>query len=151
MREWNIRSLQLRREWIALQAGDSMLLRGARGLRVDATLSPFQAGRAPLLWLTEEGELDDVFLRPGDCHVLRGNGCMVATAWGPISLRVVKASVREMPSPAGAAADAGAFDMMLALAPRSDVQPGGRPAMRPEMAGGIDQAASRLPTACCGA
>lgn len=151
MRKWNQKTPQLWREWIALQAGDSLLLRGARGLRVDATLSPFQAGRAPLLWLTEEGELDDVFLRPGDCHVLRGNGRMVATAWGPISLRVVKATARELPSPDRAAADAGASAMLPALAPRSDEQPGCLPAMRPAIAGVIGQGEPRLPAACCGA
>lgn len=117
MHKWNTKSPQLRREWIVLQPGDSLLLRGARGLRVDAASSPCLAEQAPLLWLTEENERDDVFLRPGDCHVLRSNGRMVATAWGPISLRVVKATVRVMSDMARTVAGASALDMVTALAP----------------------------------
>lgn len=89
MREWNIEALQVRRAWVELQTGDSLLLRGAFGLRVEAASPPCQGQLAPLLWLTEEGEADDVFLRPGESHVLRGRGRMVASAWGPINLRVV--------------------------------------------------------------
>ncbi|MBW4047931.1 MAG: DUF2917 domain-containing protein [Proteobacteria bacterium] len=100
MHGWNTKSLQLRREWISLQAGDSVLLRGARGLRLEATASPVPGEPFPLLWLTEEGELDDVFLRPGDFHVLRGNGSMVATAWGPISLRVLTSAPMATPATA---------------------------------------------------
>ncbi|OZB43161.1 MAG: hypothetical protein B7X46_13015 [Thiomonas sp. 15-66-11] len=147
MREWNATPLRLRREWIALQAGDSMLLRGARGLRVEATPSPFPAEPAPLLWLTEEGALDDVFLRPGDSHVLRGNGRVVATAWGPISVRVVKAAVRGMAYPTPPAIAAGGPGAIALPAPRPD----GRPAMQAETRGGPCLAAPRLPPACCGA
>ncbi|OIQ89541.1 hypothetical protein GALL_285670 [mine drainage metagenome] len=147
MREWNATPLQLRREWIALQAGDSLLLRGARGLRVEATPSPFPAEQAPLLWLTEEDELGDVFLRPGDSHVLRGNGRMVATAWGPISVRVVKAAVRGMTCPTPPAVAAGGSRALPLPAPRPD----GRPAMQAERRGGPCHAEPRLPPACCGA
>jgi hypothetical protein len=92
MREWNREALQVQRAWVALQTGDSLLLRGALGLRVEATTPPCPGQQAPLLWLTEEGEADDVFLRPGESHVLRGRGRMVASAWGPINLRVVAAT-----------------------------------------------------------
>ncbi|NNM64445.1 MAG: DUF2917 domain-containing protein [Burkholderiales bacterium] len=89
MREWNQDTLQVQRAWVALQTGDSLLLRGAPGLRVEAAAPPCSGQQAPLLWLTEEGEADDVFLRPGESHVLRGRGRTVASAWGPINLRVV--------------------------------------------------------------
>ena len=138
MREWNTRSLQLHRESISLQAGDSVLLRGARGLRLEATAPPFAGGPLPLLWLTEEGELDDVFLHPGDCHVLRGNGRMVATAWGPISLRVL-ASARIAAPVIAPTADLSAPSQAL------PAQRSGGPAdmHRPGTV--------HLPPACCGA
>ncbi len=92
MREWNQDTLQVQRAWVALQTGDSLLLRGAPGLRVEAAAPPCSGQQAPLLWLTDEGEPDDVFLRPGESHVLRGRGRVVASAWGPINLRVVAAT-----------------------------------------------------------
>jgi hypothetical protein len=92
MRTWNTEALQVQRAWVALQTGDSLLLRDALGLRVEAAAPPCLGRQAPLLWLTEEGEADDVFLRPGESHVLRGRGRMVASAWGPINLRVVAAT-----------------------------------------------------------
>jgi Protein of unknown function (DUF2917) len=138
MREWNTKSLQLRRESISLQAGDSVFLRGARGLRLEATTSPVPGESLPLLWLTEEGELDDVFLRPGDCHVLRGNGRMVATAWGPISLRVLTSA--RIATPATAPTTSLSAPIRALPAQRS----GGSAEMhRPGTA--------HLPSACCGA
>ncbi len=104
MHEWNTQSLQLHRESITLQAGDSVHLSGARGLRLQVMASPFPAEPLPLLWLTEEGEWDDVFLRPGDCHVLHGQGRMVATAWGSIGLRVVAKARMLTPATPSAAA-----------------------------------------------
>ena len=102
MRKWNTETLQVQRAWVALQTGDSLLLRGALGLRVEAAAPPCLGRQAPLLWLTEEGEADDVFLRPGESHVLRGRGRMVASAWGPIHLRVVAATDRAAANPSRA-------------------------------------------------
>ena len=137
MHEWNTQSLQLHRESITLQAGDSVLLSGARGLRLQATASPFPAEPLPLLWLTEEGEFDDVFLRPGDCHVLRGKGRMVATAWGPIGLRVVARA--RLPTPA----------MPSAATPCAPTL--GVPAQRSRASADTHRAdAAQLAPACCG-
>ena len=141
MHEWNTQSLQLRRESITLQAGDSVRLRGARGLRLQVMASPFPAEPLPLLWLTEEGEWDDVFLRPGDCHVLRGQGRMVATAWGAIGLRVVaKARMLTPATPATPSAAA-------PCSPMSEL-----PVQRSRAAADTHRsAAGQLPPACCGA
>ncbi|MDE2255137.1 MAG: DUF2917 domain-containing protein [Betaproteobacteria bacterium] len=138
MHEWNTDLLQLRRESISLQAGDSVLLRGARGLRLEAMTSPVPGESFPLLWLTEEGELDDVFLRPGECHVLRGNGRMVATAWGPISLRVLTSARIATPTTAPTAGPSAPTRALPAQ------RSGGSADMhRPGTA--------HLPSACCGA
>ncbi len=57
---------------LALPRGAALRLREARGLRIE--------GRCGRLWLTEEGSLDDVFLRDGDAYVVRGNGRVVVGA-----------------------------------------------------------------------
>ncbi|MHB1669272.1 MAG: DUF2917 domain-containing protein [Thiomonas sp.] len=153
MREWNTDTLQVQRAWVALQTGDSLLLRGALGLRVEAAAPPCPGQNAPLLWLTEEGEPDDVFLRPGESHVLRGRGRMVASAWGPINLRVVAAT-----SPAASAMVANARPSPVAVDAASMWQAPqtGQAGMatRPFAGTMAAQAPSReagLPAACCGA
>ena len=59
---------------LALPAAATMKLAGAAGLRIEA-----RQGR---LWLTEEGCLDDVFLRPGQCYRVRSGGRVVIEAEG---------------------------------------------------------------------
>ncbi len=86
MRRGNDAELAVERRWIALNEGDTLRLRGARGLRVQ--VAALAGGEAPLLWLTEEGEIDDVFLRAGDVHTLRRAGRVVASAWAPLRVRV---------------------------------------------------------------
>lgn len=91
MMHWtNANSARVERAWTSLEVGDLLMLRGARGCTVEAT-APRNAlgGPPPLLWLTEQGELEDVFLRPGERHVLRRDGLVVVGAWGPIGVRVV--------------------------------------------------------------
>lgn len=90
MHLWNGSHAELERAWIQLDDGDSLRLSGARDLRIQASASTGAGAgsRAPHLWLTESGRSEDVFLRPGDSHRVRGNGRVIATAFGPIRLRV---------------------------------------------------------------
>ena len=94
MMQWtNAGATRVERAWTALEIGDLLVLRGAQGCTVAASAPRHvDAGPPPLLWLTEEGELDDVFLRPGEQHVLRRGGLVVASAWGPIGVRVLPAA-----------------------------------------------------------
>ena len=88
----NDNTVRIQRNRICLHEGDSVYLRRHAG----AELRVYGTGEAgapqALLWITEEHEFDDVFLRPGECHVLRGNGSVIATAWAALLLRVVPAS-----------------------------------------------------------
>lgn len=94
MMQWtNASATRVERAWTALEIGDLLVLRGAQGCTVAARAPRDRGdGPQPLLWLTEEGELDDVFLRPGERHVLRRGGLVVASAWGPIGVRVLPAA-----------------------------------------------------------
>lgn len=80
----------LRREWIALHAGDSLSLRRARGLviAIAAAGSPNETD-TPRVWLTEEGLIDDVFLHPGEQYRIAGAGRVALTAWGAVRLRLI--------------------------------------------------------------
>ena len=103
MRSGNDADVAVERRWIALNEGDSLRLQRAGGMRVQVAALSTEA--APLLWLTEEGEADDVFLRDGEGHTLRGAGCVVASAWAPLRVRVTP---RAALAPAGAHAGAAA-------------------------------------------
>ena len=97
MMQWtNANATRIERAWTSLEVGDRLVLRGAQGCTVAVSM-PRHLGDEPppLLWLTEQGELDDVFLRPGDRYVLRRNGLVVASAWGPVDVRVVSAATAQ--------------------------------------------------------
>ncbi len=97
MRNENDAEVAVERRWIALDEGDTLRLRGACGLRVQ--VEALAGAEAPLLWLTEEGEVDDIFLRAGDVHTLRRAGRVVASAWAPLRVRVApRAAVAKAPS-----------------------------------------------------
>ena len=66
MRGWNDAGMAVERRWITLNEGDTLRLHGAAGLRVQ--VAALSTAAVPLLWLTEEGEADDVFLRAGVIH-----------------------------------------------------------------------------------
>lgn len=87
----NENTLRVQRNRIGLLDGDSLHLRKHAGaeLRVDSAVA--SGATRGLLWITEEGELDDVFLRPGERYRMRGQGRVVATAWGDLQLRLLSA------------------------------------------------------------
>jgi hypothetical protein len=83
--------VSIQRNWIELQPGDSLTLRNAAGqsVRLESaqTLAP-QPGPVRV-WLTEEGQPDDVFLHAGDGYTVRGSGRVVLTVWcGAARLRL---------------------------------------------------------------
>jgi hypothetical protein len=59
-------------------------LAAARGMRVTCT--------AGLVWLTVAGEAGDVFLKPGDSHVVRGRGLALLEAIGSGQVRLEQAA-----------------------------------------------------------
>ena len=75
--------VSIQRDWIELQRGDSLSLRGAAGQSL--RLEPERLQRPPCdalgVWLTEEGRTDDVFLCAGQTYTVRGNGRVVMTVW----------------------------------------------------------------------
>lgn len=75
--------VSIQRDWIELQRGDSLSLRGAAGQSL--RLAPERLQRPPsdalCVWLTEEGRTDDVFLGAGQSYTVRGNGRVVMTVW----------------------------------------------------------------------
>lgn len=85
----NEQSLRVQRNSIRLSDGDSLHLRKRAGTLLHVYADARPGGESGLLWITEEGCLDDVFVRPGQCHAVRGRGRVVATAWGPLQLRVL--------------------------------------------------------------
>jgi hypothetical protein len=87
----NDQTLRVERNRIRLLDGDSLLLSKHAGAQLRAYTCVEAAERPGMLWITEEGEPDDVFLRPGEAYRLRGQGRVVATAWGAVQLRVVSA------------------------------------------------------------
>lgn len=97
----NGEDLRVERAWIGLQPGDSLVLQHRRGTLLQLAPPPCIGADAPLLWLTEEGLTDDLFLRPGDSYRLLGRGRAVATAWGPVSVRVLEAPPQRRSVPAG--------------------------------------------------
>ena len=86
----NDHNVRVQRNRVGLLDGDSLYLRDRPGteLRVHVDEHAPAGSRPALLWVTEEGCLDDVFLAPGQCHVVRGRGRVVATAWGALQVRV---------------------------------------------------------------
>ena len=90
----NDQTLRVERNRIHLLDGDSLHLSRHAGAQLRAYTSAELAERPGMLWITEEGEPEDVFLHPGEAYRLRGQGRVVATAWGAVQLRVV--SVREV-------------------------------------------------------
>ncbi len=87
----NDHTLRVERNRISLLDGDSLHLNKHAGAQLRAYTCAEVAERPGLLWITEEGEADDVFLRPGEAYRLRGQGRVVATAWGAVQLRVMSA------------------------------------------------------------
>ncbi|WP_079418569.1 DUF2917 domain-containing protein [Thiomonas intermedia] len=75
--------VSIQRDWIDLQLGDSLSLRRAAGqsLRIESARAPASPCSDPCLWLTEEGQPEDVFLRDGEAYVVRGSGRVVMTVW----------------------------------------------------------------------
>lgn len=57
-------------------------LRGARGLRIACT--------AGTIWITIAGEPGDIFLNPGQVHVVQGNGLTIVESIGNGSFRIDK-------------------------------------------------------------
>ena len=87
----NDQTLRVERSRISLFDGDSLHLRKHAGAQLRAYTSADAAECPGMLWITEEGEPEDVFLRPGEAYRLRGQGRVVATAWGAVQLRLVSA------------------------------------------------------------
>lgn len=87
----NEQTMRVERNRINLLDGDSLHLCKHVGAELRAYTPPTRdaAERPGLLWITEEGEAEDVFLRPGEAYRLRGEGRVVATAWGALQLRVL--------------------------------------------------------------
>ncbi len=84
----NDEQVRVQRQRLALLDGDSLYLRGRAGSQLHVYAEARPEDGPGLLWVTEEGYADDVFLAPGECHVLRGRGLVVATAWGSLQVRV---------------------------------------------------------------
>ncbi len=83
--------VSIQRDWIELQPGDSLTLRNAAGQSVRLESAQTLASRpGPVrVWLTEEGQPDDVFLHAGDGYTVRGSGRVVLTVWcGTARLRL---------------------------------------------------------------
>lgn len=118
----------LQRDWTTLHAGDSLILRGARGRLVAVALAHALPGEpAPArIWLTEEGCADDVFLHPGEEYRIVGDGRVALTAWGPARVRLASAADRPIPAGSGAAA--------VSLAARRRSAPASRPGLAPRPA-----------------
>jgi hypothetical protein len=87
----NDKTMRVQRSRISLHDGDSVYLRKHAGAELRVYSCSEAGAPQALLWITEEHEADDVFLRAGECHVLRGNGSVIATAWAGLQLRVVPA------------------------------------------------------------
>ena len=83
--------VSIQRDWIELQPGDSLTLRNAAGQSVRLESAQTLASRpGPVrVWLTEEGQPDDVFLHAGNSYTVRGSGRVVLTVWcGTARLRL---------------------------------------------------------------
>ena len=87
--------VSIQRDWIELQRGDSLSLRRAAGqsLRLEAERLQRPQADALCVWLTEEGQADDVFLGGGQTYTVRGNGRVVMTVWrGTARVRLTDAT-----------------------------------------------------------
>ncbi|MDY0330866.1 MAG: DUF2917 domain-containing protein [Thiomonas sp.] len=83
--------VSIQRDGIELQTGDSLTLRHAAGLsvRLEAAQVPAPQPDPVRVWLTEEGQPDDVFLHAGEGYTVRGCGKVVLTVWcGAARLRL---------------------------------------------------------------
>lgn len=65
---------------IRLTENRPLSLRDARGLRVECT--------SGTVWITLSGQTADVFLKPGESHLLRGNGLALIECIGDGSIRI---------------------------------------------------------------
>ena len=65
---------------IRLSENRPLSLREARGLRVECTYG--------IVWITLSGQAADVFLTPGESHLLRGNGLALIECIGDGSIRI---------------------------------------------------------------
>lgn len=65
---------------IRLTENQPLSLRDARGLRVECT--------SGIVWITLSGQAGDVFLKPGESHLLRGNGLALIECIGDGSIRI---------------------------------------------------------------
>lgn len=83
--------LRVERKRISLLDGDSLHLRASAGTELRVYGDPSPCERPAMLWVTEEGCFEDVFVLPGQCHVVRGRGRVVATSWGVLQVRVASA------------------------------------------------------------
>jgi hypothetical protein len=83
--------VSIQRDWTLLRPGDSLMLRNAAGQSVQLESAQTLASQpGPVrVWLTEEGQPDDVFLHAGDGYTVRGPGRVVLTVWcGTARLRL---------------------------------------------------------------
>ncbi|MBN8744472.1 MAG: DUF2917 domain-containing protein [Thiomonas sp.] len=83
--------VSIQRDWILLQPGDLLTLRNAAGqsVRLESAQTLASQPGPVRVWLTEEGQPDDVFLHPGDGYTVRGSGRVVLTVWcGTARLRL---------------------------------------------------------------
>ena len=67
---------------IRLADNSPISLRGGRGLRIVCTEG--------IIWITLAGEPGDIFLKPGQVHVVQGNGLAIVESIGCGSLRISK-------------------------------------------------------------
>lgn len=88
----NDSKLRVQRKRISLLDGDSLYLRASAGTELRVYGDPSPGERPAMLWVTEEGCFEDVFVLPGQCHVVRSRGRVVATSWGVLQVRVASAS-----------------------------------------------------------
>ncbi|MGC8806747.1 MAG: DUF2917 domain-containing protein [Thiomonas sp.] len=95
--------VSLQRQWIDLQPDDTLILHRAAGQVLQLHGTPTAPQQAIRVWLTEQGQREDVFLQPGDSYRIRGAGRVVVTLWSGAGarLRLVDGAVRAAaPQPA---------------------------------------------------
>ncbi|MDE2121359.1 MAG: DUF2917 domain-containing protein [Betaproteobacteria bacterium] len=88
----NDSKLRVQRKRISLLDGDTLQLRASAGAELQVSAGATPDERPAMLWVTEEGCFEDVFVLPGQSHVVRGNGRVMATAWGVLQVRVASAA-----------------------------------------------------------
>jgi hypothetical protein len=93
--------LDLYKSELCLTDNAPIRLLSARGVRITCT--------AGLVWLTVEGEAGDIFLAPGQSHLVRGRGLGLLEAIGSGRVRFDKTGRAHVGSPAGRGAAAMAW------------------------------------------